>query len=545
MATIYKRTRQRPIPPNAEIVERGSERFAIWMNRRTMRKQRASLTADGKKVIIEASGYEIEYRDHNGKRQRRSTRCTDRDAVEQMARELERGVLLRKEGIIDPAADRYSAEARRPIAVHLDEFKASIVARANTAQHCRETHTKAARIVELCSVAFVQDLTASSVQAAIKSLKDGGRSLKTCNHYLRAIKSFTRWLQRDKRTREDALATLRSFNAATDPKHVRRELTEEEIARLIGTTEGRTRPEHNMPGADRAIIYRLALGTGFRASELRSLTPSSFHLDDEPPTVTVHAAHSKRRRTDAQPIRRDLAETLGCWLEGKPEGTLFAKLPRDTARMLRRDLKAARAAWIAEATTQVEKELRTKSDFLVYENAAGEVADFHSFRHAYISSIVNGGASVKVAQELARHSTPTLTIGRYTHTRLHDLQGALDALPTTNTTFDNESERQVLRASGTDAATPRPPTVTTYDVSSGGYRGGYSGGEPRQKPANDGQPSQQADTNAVEANLLAINALDGQGQSLASVGETTPTGIRTPVDGLRTRCPRPLDDRGV
>ena len=26
---------------------------------------------------------------------------------------------------------------------------------------------------------------------------------------------------------------------------------------------------------------------------------------------------------------------------------------------------------------------------------------------------------------------------------------------------------------------------------------------------------------------------------------STPTGIRTPVTGLRTRCPRPLDDRGV
>ena len=50
-------------------------------------------------------------------------------------------------------------------------------------------------------------------------------------------------------------------------------------------------------------------------------------------------------------------------------------------------------------------------------------------RHTYISGIVAGGASVKTAQELARHSTPMLTIGRYSHARLHDLHGALDALP--------------------------------------------------------------------------------------------------------------------
>ena len=76
-----------------------------------------------------------------------------------------------------------------------------------------------------------------------------------------------------------------------------------------------------------------------------------------------------------------------------------------------------------------EREAREKSDFLAYRNAAGEVADFHATRHTYVSGIVAGGASVKTCQELARHSSPSLTIGRYSHARLHDLQGALDALP--------------------------------------------------------------------------------------------------------------------
>lgn len=73
------------------------------------------------------------------------------------------------------------------------------------------------------------------------------------------------------------------------------------------------------------------------------------------------------------------------------------------------------------------------SDFLAYRDADGRVADFHSTRHTYISGIVAGGAPVKTAQELARHSTPVLTIGRYSHARLHDLTGALDALPSVTT----------------------------------------------------------------------------------------------------------------
>jgi integrase len=48
-----------------------------------------------------------------------------------------------------------------------------------------------------------------------------------------------------------------------------------------------------MTGPDRAMLYRVAVGTGFRANELRSLTPESFDLDANPPKVTVEAAYSK------------------------------------------------------------------------------------------------------------------------------------------------------------------------------------------------------------------------------------------------------------
>ena len=148
----------------------------------------------------------------------------------------------------------------------------------------------------------------------------------------------------------------------------------------------------------------------------------------------VAAAYSKRRRKDCQPIRADLAAMLRDWLAGKAAtGRVFALLPNDTARMLRADLKAARQAWIDEAAEgSPERRQREQSDFLKYQNAAGEIADFHSTRHTYISVIVNSGANVKTAQELARHSTPVLTIGKYAHARKKDLSEALNALPAEN-----------------------------------------------------------------------------------------------------------------
>lgn len=68
------------------------------------------------------------------------------------------------------------------------------------------------------------------------------------------------------------------------------------------------------------MLYRTALVTGSRIGELQSLTPRSFNLNGDPPTITVEAAYSKRRRRDVQPIRTDPADTLRVWLNMQPVG---------------------------------------------------------------------------------------------------------------------------------------------------------------------------------------------------------------------------------
>src|SRR5262249_25832325 len=154
-------------------------------------------------------------------------------------------------------------------------------------------------------------------------------------------------------------APLRAFNVATDRRHDQRELSPAELARLVAAA-GAGGDVLGMSGPDRAILYRLAVGTGFRADELRSLTPASFDLDAELPTVTVAAAYSKRRRDDAQPIRPDLATDLRAGLRGKaPDAPVF-RLTSRTADLMERDLAAAG---------------------IPYRDAAGRVADFHALRH--------------------------------------------------------------------------------------------------------------------------------------------------------------------
>jgi hypothetical protein len=82
------------------------------------------------------------------------------------------------------------------------------------------------------------------------------------------------------------------------------------------------------------------------------LTRRSLRLDANPPTVTVAACYSKRRRQDTQVLHPEVAYRLREWLTTKDVGDdylLFpvsAKVPggteRRTAKMMRCDLKAAR-----------------------------------------------------------------------------------------------------------------------------------------------------------------------------------------------------------
>jgi integrase len=349
--------------------------------------------------------------------------------------------------------DRGRAAGNRPLAEHLEDFVASLEARG--VKQAQAVKARVAYILRACGAGRLGQLSPSAVERVIGEIRDvgatarsrkkGGASLQTANHYLRAVKQFTRWLRRDGRTGEDVLAHLRGYAVALDRRHDRRALRDEELARLIHAAET-GRMVLGVNGPARAMLYLTAVGTGLRAGELRSLTPESFDLDADPPVVVVEAGYSKRRRRDVQPIRHDLAERLRAYLADKGQGDPAFVVPRCTAKMMRHDLAAARAAWLDEAGSDGDHKERERSDVLAYRDASGRVADFHALRHTYVSRLVRSGANIRVVQELARHSTPALTLGRYAHVQLLDQRTALDALPSIETPTDERDAKKALGA---------------------------------------------------------------------------------------------------
>ena len=285
---------------------------------------------------------------------------------------------------------------------------------------------------------FVGDINANAALEFLGQLRRDGLSAQTYNHYLRAAKQFTRWLVRERRASFDPLMHLSRVNVQADRRHDRRALSADEFGRLIDAARAGKKIE-GISGPDRAMMYILASWTGFRKGEIGSLTLRSLRLDDDPPTATVAACYSKRRREDTQVLHPELSRQLREWIATKnikPDKPMFpisGRVPggfeRKTSKMIQHDLKAARAKWWEESKDSDECWKRIQSDFLRYCNHNGLYADFHSQRHRFITSLDRAGISVKMAQTLARHCDVRLTLGVYTHVELQDQTTAIGTLP--------------------------------------------------------------------------------------------------------------------
>lgn len=363
------------------------------------------------------------YRDpESGKWLQICLRTADKQAARIRLTGLERKASLKMAGLDNP----FDEHERRPLDEHLSEWRRALAAKGDTAQHVRESHRQAERVlIDVCKCKTTRDIVASDVATCIADLvvvvrKGKGRkrtlsgrsiSARSRNGYLGACKSFCTWLVRDRRAPMNRLAHLSRVNERTDRRLVRRAMVDDELRTLLTVTKsGPVR--YGVAGESRYWLYRIASETGLRSGELRALTWADVDLDGKTPAVTVRAASSKNRHEDTVPLRVATAAMLAAWRDERgclDSAALVFDMPHacNVVRMFRDDLEAAG----------------------IDPGNADNVLDFHALRHTFITNLARGGVHPKLAQDLARHSTIELTMRAYTHTLLPDRAAALDVLP--------------------------------------------------------------------------------------------------------------------
>lgn len=460
-----------PLPPNAEIVQHQG-----WPHVRVRINGRLTLcrvTANGKGYLRPSRCWYFNLRDEKGI-VRRYRGFTDLRATEQLAADMVRKVALKQAGLIDPAEEHL----QRPLSEHLADFAAYLRGKGDTEGHCQETVRLCQAVFQGCGFVRLADLDAVKVTAWLNERRQGqgaaialpegvqefrpaevakllgvslqalrdmvarhqlpaygqgkarrlprrsvetllelrsrGRAPETVNHYIRALRSFCRWLVRSQRLAANPLETLTLLPTAVDVRRRRRELTVEELRRLLETVRNSGRIFAGLSGWDRYVLYLTAVTTGLRVRALSHLTPADFDLDSFLPSVTVPGRYSKNRRTHTVPLPADTAAELRTYLSGRQPflpiwpGT-WAQGKR-AAEMLRGDLQAAGIPYVTEGPE------------------GPEYADFHALRHTYLTLLGRSGVDLRTLQELAGHSTPQLT-ARYSHRRLRDLGLAVSRMP--------------------------------------------------------------------------------------------------------------------
>jgi integrase/recombinase XerD len=367
------------------------------------------------------------YRDQDNQ-VKRVPLAADKIAAQALLNRLVLKVERQLAGIVDPCERHH----KRPLAEHLEDYQSLLENKGSSPDHVKSTIQRVQYIIGECKFDRICQISASRVQECLAMLRSNGRSISSSNHYLRAIKMFSRWLVRDRRTLDDRLAHISSMNEATDRRRIRRPLSMEEFAKLLDAAESGSEIQ-NVSGPDRAITYIVGIYTGYRRNEIASVTPESFDLDSQPPTLTIQAGYSKRRRRDVIPLRDDFAKRIRDWLGQKgniaSDEPLFNIANKRTAQMIQKDLASAREKWIGEAEGDAELKRRQESSFLQSVDRDGRFVDFHALRMTFITNLSRSGVSPKTAQSLARHSDINLTMNTYTSLGVLDQAAGVEALP--------------------------------------------------------------------------------------------------------------------
>jgi integrase len=356
------------------------------------------------------------YVDHQGRRRRVSTGTTDKTSARRILVKLEADAALRARGVIDPVQERRSQQLLRPFSVHRDEFIRELQMAGRSQKHVDETERVLKLVADHCGWSSLQDITAEGLGDYTAALRKQHRSNRTIQKHIATCKHFVTWLYRRDRLSNDVLKGVRPPNPESDRRIQRRALRPDEWSDFLrGVSASGER--RSMSAKDRALLYELAIQTGLRQSEVRSLTPGKFYLQQSPAYVVLPGARTKNRK----PARQFVTDSLRVRLiehVAKRRGVdpVFHLCDQSrVAEVIRKDLATARANYIKRGRTKAEKRRRRESDHLAATNHEGETFDFHSLRHTCGAWLAMQGENPKTIQTIMRHSSITLTMDRYGH----------------------------------------------------------------------------------------------------------------------------------
>jgi len=186
---------------------------------------------------------------------------------------------------------------------------------------------------------------------------------------------------------------LREFAPPKIPGRLPKALTMEEVNRLI---EGSGSPANPWAPRDQAIV-ELLYASGARISELIDINLNDIDLRDESVVIKVSGKGGKERFI---PVGSFARAALQKYLDDQ-RPTLAMKSPR-TSKNEPLFLNTRGSRLSRQSAWQIIQEAAERANLTV------EVSP-HSLRHSFATHLLDGGADIRVVQELLGHSSATTT----------------------------------------------------------------------------------------------------------------------------------------
>ena len=224
-------------------------------------------------------------------------------------------------------------------------------------------------------------------------LKGLGMAVTSINRNISALKSFYKYLAQEFSTNNPVSAVASS----KVPRRLPKALTIKEITSLIDSTKREGDP---ISLRDHAII-ELLYGTGARVSEIVGIDINDFAQSDfEGNPITTLKLRGKGSKERIVPLGSFAKSALDEYLVRiRPNLLTKSKSARvETALFLnqRGSRLSRQSAW------------QMISDAADSTGLSGKVSP-HVFRHSYATHLLDGGADIRVVQELLGHASVTTT----------------------------------------------------------------------------------------------------------------------------------------
>ena len=205
----------------------------------------------------------------------------DQAATQSEAQRLEDEAKMIREGNLDPAIATKKIERSKSIAEHIAAYKVKMEAEGLSAGHIAYSIYDLNKLVKFGGLVNASEIDSKLMDRWVASLKVSGDAASCINRRVGVTKAFLSWLLTFGGVSEFKLNRYAKQNEAGKAKRVSRALTAEEVVKLLAAAP-----------AERRDIYKFALLTGFRRSEIASMTPANVDFSNK--TIHVKAIDAKK-----------------------------------------------------------------------------------------------------------------------------------------------------------------------------------------------------------------------------------------------------------